>query len=184
MGSKIKRRKVSEETRQKLIESHKGYVMPDSQKDKIKMARSKQIMKPLSDETKNKISKKMTGKKQSDETKKKRSMAMSGENHFNWKGGISPLNRRLRNSSIFKIWREAVFLRDNFTCQNPDCSYCHNKMGVMLHPHHIKSFALYPELRFDISNGITYCAEFHLNSKTLHKEILSQINTIGDRIKC
>lgn len=94
-----------------------------------------------------------------------------GEKHWNWKGGITPLNHHLRTSSMWKIWREAIFLRDNFTCQNPNCEYCHNQMGVILHPHHIKSFAEYPELRFNINNGITYCAEFHLNSKLLHKAI-------------
>lgn len=99
----------------------------------------------------------------------------AGEKHYNWKGGISPLNRRLRTSSMWKIWREAVFLRDNFTCQNKDCEYCQNKMGVMLHPHHIKPFSKFPELRFRIDNGITYCAEFHINSKTLHKGILKEI---------
>jgi hypothetical protein len=97
-----------------------------------------------------------------------------GEKRYNWKGGITPLNRKLRASSMWKIWREAIFLRDNFTCQNPNCEFCNNKMGVMLHPHHIKSFAEFPELRFVISNGITYCAEFHLNSKLLHKGILKE----------
>lgn len=105
------------------------------------------------------------------QSKIKISITKQGITIDKWEGFVTPLNRILRASSLFKIWREAVFLRDNFTCQNPDCSYCHNKMGVILHPHHIKPFALYPELRFDISNGITYCAEFHLNSKTLHKNI-------------
>jgi len=98
----------------------------------------------------------------------------SGKEHYNWKGGISPINRRLKNSSMYKIWRELVFLRDNFTCQNPNCSYCHNEIGVFLHPHHSKPFALYPNLRFDVNNGITYCKEFHINSKELHKGILNK----------
>ena len=97
---------------------------------------------------------------------------INGENNPNWKGGISPLNRRLRNSSMWRIWRELVFQRDNFTCQNPRCEFCHNLQGVYLHPHHIKPFADYPELRFKVSNGITYCKGFHINSKSLHKEIM------------
>ena len=101
----------------------------------------------------------------------RRRLDMERENNYNWKGGISPLNEKLRKSSMFKIWREAVFLRDNFTCQNPDCEFCQNKIGVLLHPHHIESFAEYPAFRFNMHNGITYCAEFHINSKTLHKNI-------------
>jgi len=92
----------------------------------------------------------------------------SGKNHWNWKGGITPFNRALRTKSIWKIWREAVFLRDNFTCQNPNCKFCNNKIGVMLHPHHIKPLSLYPDLTFKINNGITYCAEYHLKGK-LHR---------------
>jgi len=103
---------------------------------------------------------------------------MSGENSHMWKGGITPLNKLLRINSMFKIWREAVFLRDNFTCQNSNCEYCHNKIGVFLHPHHIKPFALFPELRFIIDNGITYCREYHLKSG-LHKGInIKEINNV------
>lgn len=76
----------------------------------------------------------------------------------------------LRRRSMWKIWREAVFLRDNFTCQNKDCEFCNNKMGVMLHPHHKKPISIYPELAFRINNGITYCAEYHLKSG-LHNNI-------------
>lgn len=86
------------------------------------------------------------------------------ENNPNWNGGITPLNILLRKKSMWKIWREAVFLRDNFTCQNKNCKLCNNKIGIMLHPHHIKPLSQFPELVFEIDNGITYCAEFHLKS--------------------
>lgn len=105
---------------------------------------------------------------------KKNDLRISRENNPNWKGGISPLNELLRKSSVCKIWRETCKIRDNFTCQNPNCEYCHNQEGMILHVHHIKSFAEYPELRFVISNGITYCVEFHINSKELHKGILKE----------
>jgi hypothetical protein len=118
------------------------------------------------EETKKKIAKAHIGLKHTFESKLK----MSGSNSPSWRGGITPLNKSLRNNSLFKIWREAIFLRDNFTCQNPNCKFCDNKIGVFLHPHHIKSFALFPKLRFDVSNGITYCKEFHLNSG-LHKNM-------------
>lgn len=111
------------------------------------------------------------GKLQSQETKIKISAIQQGISVEEWKGFISPLNQLLRKSSMYKIWRNAVFLRDNFTCQNPECEYCHNKIGVMLHPHHKKSFAKFPELRYIVDNGITYCKEFHINSKILHKNI-------------
>ena len=119
------------------------------------------------------------GKKQSKEEIEKRVKKTSGKNHWNWKGGITPLNKRLRCSSKWKIWRELVFLRDNFTCQNINCEYCNNKIGVMLHPHHIKQLALYPELAFNVNNGVTYCAEFHLNSK-LHINIKDLLMQGGD----
>lgn len=85
---------------------------------------------------------------------------LNENNHF-WKGGITPINRRLRESSAYKIWRELVFLRDNFTCQNTNCPFCGNKIGGEIHPHHIKKFSDFPILRFDISNGITLCVDFH-----------------------
>src|SRR3990167_882194 len=77
----------------------------------------------------------------------------SGENHWNWKGGITPINVQIRNSTDFQKWRIAVFERDDFICQ-----IC-NKKGGKLRANHIKTFAKYFELRFELSNGITICQD-------------------------
>jgi hypothetical protein len=84
----------------------------------------------------------------------------AGNKHPGWKGGITPMNKRLRNSKRFKKWRELVFERDNFTCV--ECG----ARGVELHPDHIKPFSLFPELRFDVSNGRTLCVPCHKETPT------------------
>lgn len=76
---------------------------------------------------------------------------LAGENHWAWKGGISGDNTRFRQTSEYKVWRESVFIRDNWTCQK--CG----KRGGSLEADHIKSFAKYPSLRLDTSNGRTLC---------------------------
>lgn len=76
---------------------------------------------------------------------------MPGAAHWNWKGGISPENTRLRQSSEYKAWRQAVFARDNWTCQK--CG----KRGGAMEADHIKLFSRHPELRFAVENGRTLC---------------------------
>ncbi len=90
-----------------------------------------------------------------EESRKKISESIKREKNPNWKGGITPENRKIRAGIDFRLWREAIFARDNWTCQ--DC----NKKGIYLHPHHIKPFAKYPELRMAIDNGITLCINCH-----------------------
>lgn len=68
--------------------------------------------------------------------------------------GMNDDDRKLRWTDKYKLWRKAVFERDNYTC-----CICH-KIGD-IQSHHIKSWSLYPELRFDINNGITLCKECH-----------------------
>lgn len=75
----------------------------------------------------------------------------AGENHWQWKGGITPLNNKLRSTPEYKNWRWNVFVRDNFTCQ-----ICGIK-GAKLRANHIKKFSDYPDLRLILTNGITIC---------------------------
>ena len=84
-----------------------------------------------------------------------------GKNNPQWKGGVTKQIKILRCSSSLRIWREKVFLRDKFTCQNPKCKFCKNKISGYLNAHHIKSFTKFPKLRFNLNNGITFCKKYH-----------------------
>lgn len=81
--------------------------------------------------------------------------------HWNYKGGITPENKAIRNSDKMKWWRVNVFERDDYTCQ--ECG----QVGGELNAHHIKEFAKHPELRFDVNNGITICKNCH---KKIHQK--------------
>ena len=84
-----------------------------------------------------------------------------GEDHWNWKGGVTDENHRLRNTEEYKNWRDEVYRRDRWTCQD-----CGKKKAIIAH--HIKSFKDYPALRHTVSNGTTLCRACHKNK---HPEI-------------
>lgn len=96
------------------------------------------------------------GRKHSAETRLKMSKsAGTGANNIHWEGGKTSEQKMLRNSIEYRLWRESVFERDNYTCV-----WC-GLRGVYLQADHIKPFAYYPELRFAIDNGRTLCKECH-----------------------
>lgn len=116
------------------------------------------------------------GVKPSKETLEKRSRALKGKIPWNkgkkwpeksganapgWKGGVSIENELARHGIEFRLWREAVYARDAWTCRK-----CRIR-GGKLHPHHIQNFSEWPELRFAIDNGITLCVDCH---KAFHKK--------------
>ena len=120
----------------------------------------------------------MKGKKLSIETRRKQSKSLKGFNkgskHYNWKDGITKKNANIRNSIEYKLWREAVFARDNWTCQKTE------QRGGKLVAHHIQNFADFPELRFAIDNGITLGEKAH---QKFHKKYGKKNNTEKQLLK-
>lgn len=108
------------------------------------------------------------GKKLPKELIEKMKISKTGEKHWNWKGGITPINNRIRKTSEYKLWRKSVFERDNYTCIW--CGYKGNKIQA----DHIKPFALFPELRFAIDNGRTLCIDCHKTTDTYGVKSMSR----------
>lgn len=111
-----------------------------------------------------------SGRKHTEEHNRKISEAHKKIVNWNYKGGISPINKRIRKTIDYKLWREAVFYRDDWACQR-----CGTK-GGKLHPHHIRNFSQYPSLRFEVDNGITLCELHHME---FHKTYGQTGNTVG-----
>ena len=84
-----------------------------------------------------------------------------GEKSHFWKGGITPINYVLRNSLENKLWRKAVFERDNYTC-----IWC-SQVGGTLNADHIQRWIERPDLRFAIDNGRTLCKSCHIKRHSL-----------------
>ncbi len=173
---------LSEEHKRKISKAHKGKRLSEETKRKL---REINLGKKMSEETKRKISESEKGKVtsleakrrmseaareryQNPEERKKMSRVRRGEKGANWRGGVTPENKRIRASIEFRLWREAVFARDNWICQKT------RERGAGLHPHHILNFSNYPELRFAIANGVTLSEEAH---QDFHKKYGRSNNT-------
>jgi len=123
------------------------------------------------------------GFKHTEETKLKMSLsAPKGKNHPLYKlnkgrfGKLSPrwiedrtllAKRQERNDSAYAEWRKLVWLRDNFKCKinNSDCD------GRII-AHHILSWKEYPELRYNVNNGITLCQAHHPRKRAEEKRLI------------
>lgn len=118
----------------------------------IEKQREKKVGRFVSVETREKIRKSQIGVPR---------FHMRGEKHPRYISDRSKLQRygtdnQDRRSSMYREWRKKVWLRDNFKCKiaNPDCK-------GRIEAHHILGYTEYPELRFDINNGITLCHHHH-----------------------
>jgi 5-methylcytosine-specific restriction endonuclease McrA len=98
-----------------------------------------------------------------------------GEKNCNWRGGVTPINVKIRGLTTYKLWRHSVFKRDKFTCQ-----HC-GQVGKTMNAHHIKPFSEYPELRFEESNGITLCFDCHKRVHLEEKQYGACSNNWGSR---
>lgn len=99
----------------------------------------------------------------------KRAGEQAGAANSQWRGGVTPETKRVRDSAETANWRTAVFQRDDYRCQH--CGI-RARVGlghsVTLHAHHIKPFHTHHDLRFDVDNGLTLCAPCH---HTVHRNV-------------
>lgn len=138
--------KLTEETKRKLSESHKG-IIPATAFKKGNRTGADALARWRA-----------SGGKPWNKGKKW--PEISGENHWNWQNGKTERLKALRESFEYNEWRRKVFERDNYTCQG--CG----QIGGYLEANHKKSFALYPDLRFEVDNGETLCKPCHVLTDT------------------
>lgn len=90
------------------------------------------------------------------ENRIKSSCRQRGIDIKDFKGFSTTEQHMARNNTYYKEWKRKVFERDDYTCQ------CCGKRGGNLNAHHLYNFSEYEDLRYDISNGITFCEKCHL----------------------
>ena len=152
----------------------KGRIQTDEHKKKMVATRMKNGSYKHSKEYRIKMSKMMTGRKVTWGNKisyglrGKPKFSIRGEKHWKWNGG-SPENKKIRGSLEYVSWRYNIYKRDWFTCQMPGCGY----KGRFIEAHHIKTFKNNPELRFEVSNGITLCRDCHNKTRTRESQFES-----------
>jgi hypothetical protein len=140
-----------------------------SARKNMKLAIEANRGRPISEEHRKNLSDSHKGIKYPLSMRKKSAKRMTGVNNPNWKGGISPLQAKVRDCLDYKLWREAVFKRDNYICV-----LCIK--GGALNADHIIPFSLLLreysmgviawEDLFLIDNGRTLCVDCHKRTKT------------------
>lgn len=107
-----------------------------------------------------------------------------GPKGSNWNHNLSiedreNKSRRIRSITGYNEWRISVYRKNNFTCQK-----CGTKDGHKdkFNAHHILSYSEYPDLRTDISNGITFCKKCHSLYHKIYGKKNNNLNQIEEFI--
>lgn len=157
VGKWMKGRKLSAETKAKISKYQqenpnsgrfvKGMVMSEEVKEKIRIAQKGKMPKFIPDNL---------GVRRDQSFKDKRREYMLG-NKCAWIEDRSKLKKRdERNDVAYQEWRKSVWSRDGFICRLRDVN-----CGGRIEAHHILSWRNFPELRYEINNGITLCHAHH-----------------------
>jgi len=106
--------------------------------------------------------------------KGKPNLKLRRENHYLWIKDRKLIKRQKeRNNPEYKQWRQEIFKRDKHICRinNKDCQ------GKVV-AHHILPWADYPELRYNINNGITLCQTHHPRKRVEEKKLMPFFNSL------
>ena len=175
----------SAEVKQKLSNSHKGLVSPrkgvrlsKEVRDRMSKAQLNSYLhgrvhprgmlgKTVSEATKKKLSESHKGMIFSEEHKKNLSLSKQGEKNYRWNPDREALKRNQRSDPEYKQWVRKIKDRDNNVCQLKD----ENCQGYMVAAH-IKGWALYPEERYNVNNGIILCQGHHPKTRSEDQRLM------------
>lgn len=155
---------LSQEIKDKISKSHKGSIPVNKGKTGL-YHHTEESKRKLSEAYKrNKLAGfrgSAFGKKVSKETRNRRSVSMKksaprGANHYNWNPDRELVKYNERHDSGYNSWARQVKYRDDYKCKisNLDC-------GGALEAHHILAWSKFPELRYNVNNGISLCFNHH-----------------------
>ena len=158
----------SEETKKKISRTlkRKG-IKPPSRKGAKLSKKHIKVLKSIW------INRKRSKKNRLNSSLGARKRVLNGTHNF-YRGGLVSIKQQIRDCVQYKLWRETIFKRDNYTCV--DCLAKNgNGKSVYLIADHIQSLAsiirLYKiknlkdalncDILWDINNGRTLCTECH-----------------------
>ncbi len=91
-----------------------------------------------------------------------------GSEHYRWIKDRTLLKKQdRRNDPAYYEWRKQAWVRDNYKCRmvNQECN-------GRIEAHHILGWSSYPELRYNINNGITLCHAHHPRKRAEEKRLV------------
>ena len=110
---------------------------------------------------------------------------MKGTNHWNWKGGLTPLREKIISTAKYIKWRKSILERDKYSCKLCGKSKIINRSTVLnidhfpiyfasiLIKYKIKSVeeAKNTNILWDINNARTLCIDCHKKTPNYFKPI-------------
>ena len=190
-GNIGKKHSESAKTKMRLAKIGKKY----TENHKLKISQGN-MGKKMSVEAKKKMSQTKKGKKFTEEHRRNLKIAHKGQNagHLSkfWKGGITPLRRKIRTTFEYRLWRSDIFTRDNYTCILCGDHTCKGKgQTIQLNADHFpKTFseiieqyqiktldeAIKCSELWNINNGRTLCEDCHKRTPTYGGKNKKSIN--------
>lgn len=149
-------KKQSEKQKQAMRIRNANYVFTDDVRDKMRKAKLGKTGGTLG----------MTWKQ--DPEKVAKIKRRRGQEHYNWTADRSLLKQDEKKhlDSRYREWMKGVKNRDGWTCRIADV-----KCNGRLEAHHILRWIDFPELRYDINNGITLCHAHHPRKRAEEKRL-------------